>query len=207
MKKINLSTWKRKQHFEFFTQFEEPYFGLTVKMDVTIAMQKAKEQSVSFFQYYLHKCVLATNQIENFRYRITPDNEVIVYDHIGASATIMRPNETFGFSYIPYAEDFDVFAKTVQKEIARIQQSDALFPAENPDSVIHYSAVPWLDFTSLTHARLFKRKDSVPKISFGKVTLQDEKMTMSVAIYVHHGLADGLHISRFITLFQDLLDR
>ncbi len=206
MKKINLSTWKRKQHFEFFSQFEEPYFGLTVTVDVTIAMQKAKEKGVSFFQYYLHKCILAANQIENFRYRITPDNEVIIHDHIGASATIMRPNKTFGFSYIPYAEDFDVFAQIVQKEIDRIQQSDALFPDENPDSVIHYSAIPWLDFTSLTHARMFKRRDSVPKISFGKVTLQDEKKTMPVAVYVHHGLIDGLHISRFTTLFQDLLN-
>lgn len=116
LKKINLSTWKRKQHFEFFSQFEEPYFGLTVTVYVTTAVQKAKEKGVSFFNYYLHKCILAANQVENFRYRITPDNEVIIHDHIGASAPIMRSNETFGFSYIPYAEDFDVFAHTVQKE-------------------------------------------------------------------------------------------
>ena len=206
MKTIDVSTWKRKQHFEFFNQFEEPYFGLTVTVDVTKAMQKAKQQEVSFFKYYLHKCVLATNQIENFKYRITPDNEVILHDHIGASATLMRANETFGFSYIPYAEDFDTFAQSTQKEIERIQQSDALFPAENPDSVIHYSAIPWLDFSAITHARIFKRRDSVPKISFGKVTTQNEKKTMPIAIYVHHGLVDGLHISRFVAIFQDLLN-
>jgi chloramphenicol O-acetyltransferase type A len=206
VKTIDLSTWKRKQHFEFFSQFEEPYFGLTVTVDVTKAMQKAKQQGVSFFQYYLHKCVLATNQIENFKYRITPDNEVILHDHIGASATLMRANETFGFSYIPYAEDFDTFAQATKMEIERIKQSDALFPAQNPDSVIHYSAIPWLDFSAITHARAFKRRDSVPKISFGKVTPQNEKKTMSVAIYVHHGLIDGLHISRFVAIFQDLLN-
>ena len=206
MKTIDLSTWKRKQHFEFFNQFEEPFFGITMSIDVTIAMQKAKQQGVSFFQYYLHKCVLATNQIENFRYRITSDNEVILHDRIGASATIMKPNETFAFSYIPYAEDFDTFAQIVQKEIDRIQQSDALFPVENPDNVIYYSAIPWLSFSAITHARMFKIKDSVPKISFGKVITENEKKTMSVAVYVHHGLADGLHISRFTTLFQDLLN-
>ncbi|WP_299216931.1 CatA-like O-acetyltransferase [uncultured Dokdonia sp.] len=207
MKTIDLSTWKRKQHFEFFSQFEEPYFGITVSVDVTIAMQKAKELDVSFFQYYLHKCILATNQIENFRFRITPENEVIVHDHIGASATIMRPNETFAFSYIPYEEDFDMFVKIVQKEIDRIQESDALFPVENPDSVIHYSAIPWLDFSAITHSRMFKAKDSVPKISFGKVSTKNDKKTMSIAIYIHHGLADGLHVSRFIAIFQNLLNK
>ena len=206
MKTIDLSTWKRKQHFEFFSQFEEPYFGLTVTVDVTKAMHTSKQKDISFFQYYLHKCILATNQIENFKYRITPDNNVIIHDYIGASATIMRANETFGFSYIPYAADFDTFAQTTQKEIERIQQSDALFPLENPDSVIHYSAIPWLDFSAITHARMFKAKDSVPKISFGKVMTENEKKTMPVAIYVHHGLVDGLHISRFVAIFQDLLN-
>ncbi len=87
MKTIDLSTWKRKQHFDFFTQFEEPFFGVTVSVDVTKAMRVAKEKGYSFFSYYLHKCVLASNQIENFKYRITPDNQVVLYDHIGASAT------------------------------------------------------------------------------------------------------------------------
>ncbi|MFC4633821.1 CatA-like O-acetyltransferase [Dokdonia ponticola] len=57
MKKINLSTWKRKQHFEFFNQFEEPYFGLTVTVDVTIAMQKQKKKGFLFFNIiYINAC-------------------------------------------------------------------------------------------------------------------------------------------------------
>lgn len=206
MKTINLSTWKRRQHFEFFNQFEEPFYGVTVSVDITRAMHIAKEKGYSFFSYYLYKCVLASNQIENFRYRITQDNQVVLYDHIGASATIMRSNETFAFSDIPYAEDFDTFSKSVQKEIDRIQQSDMLFPPNNPDNVIHYSAIPWLNFSSITHARMFTSRGSEPKISFGKVIDTSEKKTMSVAIYVHHALVDALHISRFIAIFQSLLN-
>ncbi len=206
MKTIDISSWKRKQHFEFFNQFEEPYFGLTVPIDVTKAMHTAKKNGYSFFKYYLHKCMLATNEIENFKYRITEDNQVVLYDSIGASATMMRENETFGFSYIPFIGDFDTFTIAAQKEMDRIKESDSLFPSEDPVNVIHYSAIPWLDFSSLTHARMYKRKDSIPKISFGKVTEHNGKKTMPVAIYVHHGLVDGLHISRFTSLFQDLLN-
>jgi chloramphenicol O-acetyltransferase type A len=30
--------------------------------------------------------------------------------------------------------------------------------------VIHFSAIPWLDFTSLSHARSYTFPDSCPKI-------------------------------------------
>ncbi len=206
MKTIDLSTWKRKQHFDFFNQFEEPYFGSIVHVDVTKALRVSKEHSYSFFTYYLHKCILATNAIENFRYRITQDNQVVVYDTIGASATMMRENETFGFSYIPYIKDFDEFTDTTQKEKDRIKQSNDLFPSVNPENVIHYSAIPWLAFTGLTHARIYKAKDSIPKISFGKITDIEGKKTMPVSIFVHHALVDGLHVSRFVQEFQDLLN-
>ncbi len=40
---INLDTWKRKSHFEFFSAMDEPFYGLTVEVDVTQAYKKAKE--------------------------------------------------------------------------------------------------------------------------------------------------------------------
>lgn len=41
---INLDTWERKSHFEFFClAIGEPFYGLTVEIDVTQAYKKAKE--------------------------------------------------------------------------------------------------------------------------------------------------------------------
>lgn len=206
MKKINISTWKRKQHFEFFNQFEEPFFGVTFEVDMTEAKRLAKSQNVSLFTYYLHKSLAAAMQIENFRYRITPEGEVVLLDTVNASATIMRENETFAFSYIPFNKEIAVFAKSVQKEVDRVQSDDSLFPRINTDDVMHCSALPWIDFSSITHSRMYKKKDSVPKISYGKITEKENKYTMPVAVYVHHGLVDGLHLSRFKDAFQNLLD-
>ena len=50
--KIDLATWNRKEHFEFFSKFEEPFFGTTIQFDCTKAYHKAKELGVSFFVYY-----------------------------------------------------------------------------------------------------------------------------------------------------------
>ena len=206
MKKIDITTWKRKQHFEFFSTFDEPYFGVTFTVNVTKAKEIAKTQGVSLFAYYLHKSLVAASSIENFCYRITPDNNVVQYPNMGTSCTIMRANETFAFSDVTYSDDVKIFAQQLQAEIDRIQQCEDLFPPTQSPNVMHCSAIPWLDFTSVTHSRLFSERDGTPKMSYGKITFKEGLYTMPVAVYVHHGLVDGLHVSRFSELFQSLLD-
>ena len=72
--------------------------------------------------------------------------------------------------------------------------------------MIHFSAVPWVDFTGLSHARSYTFPDSCPKISFGKVTEKDGIKSMSVSIHAHHGLMDGFHIGLFAERFQGLMN-
>ncbi|WP_315057445.1 chloramphenicol acetyltransferase [Chryseobacterium indoltheticum] len=202
---IKLDDWKRKEHFQFFSKFEEPFFGVTINIDCTLAYQQAKEKGNSFFLYYLYRALKAANEIENFRYRII-DKEVYLFDQINASATINRPDETFGFSYMDYDKNEEMFYQKAKEEIVRVQQSKGLIPAGSGENVIHFSAVPWLDFTSLSHARSFTFPDSCPKISFGKITENNGKKLMSVSIHAHHGLMDGFHIGLFAEKFQELMN-
>jgi chloramphenicol O-acetyltransferase type A len=203
--KLNLETWNRKEHFLFFKQMEEPFFGLTVAVDCTKAYQKAKELNFSFFSYYLHKTLVAVNKVENFRYRIIED-QVFIFDQINASATILREDKTFGFSLIEFDSDIKQFAEITKNEIARIQTTTGLFTAKFSENVIHFSAMPWINFSSFSHARSFNWPDSCPKISFGKLIDVNGKITMSMSIHVHHGLMDGYHVGQFIDLFQDLMN-
>ncbi|HEY1199969.1 MAG TPA: CatA-like O-acetyltransferase, partial [Niastella sp.] len=91
---IDISTWPRKDHYEFFTQFTEPFFGITASIDCTVAYQNAKDQKLSFYLYYLYQALKAANSIENFRYRIV-DKKVYLYDVVNASPTVNRPDNTF----------------------------------------------------------------------------------------------------------------
>jgi len=200
--KVDLSTWNRKEHFEFFSQMEEPFYGLTVKIDCTKAYEKAKALKIPFFTYYLHKTLVAVNTIENFRYRII-DKEVYIFDRIDVSSTVMRADKTFGFSLIEFDTDLQKFAQNTEAEVARIQTTSGLFTREFRDAnLIHFSALPWIDFTSLSHARGFSYPDSCPKISFGKLTDENEKKTMPISIHVHHGLVDGYHVGLFLEEFE-----
>ena len=203
--KLDLNTWNRKEHFLFFKQMEEPFYGITTTIDCTKAYAKAKELGVSFFSYYLHKTLSAVNAIENFRYRIIED-EVYVFDVIDASATVMREDTTFGFSYMPYAENPIDFAQIVQNEIERIQTTTGVFTREYPENLIHFSALPWINFSSLSHARSFTWPDSCPKISYGKLLDENGKKTMPISVHVHHGLVDGYHVGLFLDTLQQLMN-
>ena len=202
---IDINNWNRKELYLFFSRFEEPFFGVTIGVDCTVAYRQAKAGNISFFLYYLYRALKAANEIENFRYRIS-DGNVFKYDAVQASATVDRPNGTFGFSYIDYLNDEREFYAVASKEMERVRGSDALLPAVSGENVIHFSAIPWLNFTSLSHARSFTFPDSAPKISFGKLTEQNQVKTMPVSIHAHHGLMDGYHVGLFVDRFQQLLN-
>ncbi|PWS29853.1 chloramphenicol acetyltransferase [Pedobacter paludis] len=203
--KIDINTWIRKDHFKFFSAFEEPFFGVTVDVDCTASYKQAKEMGVSFFLLYLHKSLLAANKVEPFRYRII-DGEVWKFDEVHASATINRENGTFGFGYMDFHEDFDNFNRQAKIEIEKVENSIGLIPASSGENVIHYSALPWLNFKSMSHARNYSFNDSCPKISFGKVRDKGKRKIMSVSIHVNHALMDGFHVSQFVDAYQELLN-
>jgi chloramphenicol O-acetyltransferase type A len=165
---IDLANWNRREHFEFFSSFEEPFFGLVAEVDCTPALTEAKRLGVPFFLYYLYHTLQAVNAVENLRYR-AEDGQVQCYDRVHASATIGRPDHTFGFSFIEQHDDLGAFVRGAQAEIAAVQARPGLClsPATARPDVIHFSALPWVRFMGLTHARSFAAPDSAPKISVG----------------------------------------
>lgn len=203
---LDLENWNRKEHFDHFSKMEEPFFGATIEIDCTKAYQMAKSLNSSFFIYYLHKTLVAVNAVENFKYRIS-EGKIYINERIDASATIGREDGTFGFSLIEYNPDFRIFEKIALKEIDRIQNTTGLFTRSfDDDNLIHFSAIPWINFKSLSHARSFTFPDSCPKISFGKmITSESGKKTISMSVHVHHGLMDGLHVGQFVDTFQELM--
>jgi len=205
LKTIDINTWNRKQHYKHFSALSDPYFGITTAVDVSRAYDYAKQNDISFFGVYLHACMRAINTVENLRYRIV-DNEVVIYDVIHASATIMRSDKTFGFSFIDYDEDLNVFLENIKAEKERIESNHELYPPKNGLDCIHCSAMPWLNFTGHKEPNS-GLKESVPKLAFGKMYETNGQKLMNVAISVNHALADGYHVGLFVEAFQDYLNQ
>ncbi len=207
MRKIDMASWGRREHFEFFSKFEEPFFGIVSEIDCTESHLNAKKMNRSFFADYLHKSLVAVNEIEEFRCRIEGD-DVVVFDKIHASPTIGREDGTFGFSFIEYDRDFEVFNGSLQKAIEVVRNFTGLMLTDNAmrSDTVHYSTFPWKNFTGLTHARCFSFPDSAPKITFGKAFEREGRRIMAVSLNAHHGLMDGMHVAKFLDIFQNLMN-
>ncbi|MCX6183918.1 MAG: chloramphenicol acetyltransferase [Flavobacterium sp.] len=204
--KIDLATWNRNEHFEFFNSFEEPFFGLTTQLDCENAYHKAKTLGVPFSTYYLHKTLVAVNENKPFRLRIE-NNEVVEFSKIHGSPTVLRDDKTFGFSQINFDPDLVFFTQNAALEVARVKQTTGLFTREFSPNVIHFSVLPWISFTSFSHARSYTLPDSCPKMSFGKMTINTAgKRSIPFSVHVHHGLVDGYDVGVFVNRLQDLLN-
>jgi chloramphenicol O-acetyltransferase type A len=204
-REVNIENWNRKAHYLFFSQFDEPFFGITLTVACTEAYHYSKRNGWSFFLVYLYKALRAANEAEAFRYRII-DGKVFILDEINVATTIGRPDGTFGFAYLDYDKSETVFYEKAHDIIDQVKQSTGLRLAEPGENTIHFSALPWLNFTSMSHARNYSFPDSSPKISFGKVTELNGVKTMPVSIHVHHGLVDGYHVGLFADRFQELMN-
>jgi chloramphenicol O-acetyltransferase type A len=201
---IDTNDWERKELYHFFKDFEEPYYGITMELDCARAYQVAKQKGYTFFLYSLYLTLKAVNLTEAFKYRIEGE-ELFLYDVIDGSSTIDRPDGTFGFSHIRYLPEVDLFMKAASEEVERIRNSDKLLSAPIPENIIHFSVLPWISFTSVSHPRSFSRRDSIPKITLGKFKDQHGRKMIPVSVHVNHAVADGLHVGEFFGHFEKLM--
>lgn len=202
---VDVTNWNRREIYRFFSAFSEPFYGMVAEVDVTRTYTRCKGSGESFFLTYLHRAMMAVNALEPFRLRIE-DGQVNLYGAIHSSATINRDDGTFGFSFIVYDPDYEVFKTNALAETERIRNSHELLPPRNGQDAVHCSSIPWVSFTSISHARHYGSGDTAPKISFGKMTEKDDKLFMPCSVHVHHALVDGKDVGDFYRLFQEFLD-
>lgn len=196
MKKINMDEWKRKDHYEYFKDFINPHFSLTINVDITKLYQLAKNNQYSFFSVMLFYCMKAANSVDEFKQRIR-NNEVVTHEIVHPSFTYLGDNELFLFVYTVYDERLDIFVKNVEQSIKNALENQQLEDDLSRDDFIYISSLPWLFFTSLTHPYDASHQDSFPRITWGKYIKKDGQVLIPVNVSIHHGLADGIHVSKF----------
>jgi chloramphenicol O-acetyltransferase type A len=201
--RIDLETWERRELFAYFDSFSEPFHGVCVRVNCTETFLYAKDEQLSVFLSLLHRSLVAAHQVENFMIR-SVDGEIWRYQTIHGGSAVGRPNGTIGFGYYPFHSELREFVRAASLEVERVKASDELVRHPGQD-LIRYSVLPWLDFTSISHARDLSKKDSAPRITFGKITDSNGRCTMPVSIHVHHGLVDGEHVARFVAHFEKAL--
>ncbi|OYU46248.1 MAG: chloramphenicol acetyltransferase [Burkholderiales bacterium PBB4] len=204
---IDLATWNRREHFEFFSAMDEPFHGLVVNLDCTATYVHCRAKKQAFFLTYLHKILCAVNATAPMRQRIEAGKPV-EFDAVHCNVTVARPDGTFGFCSIDFDADFSRFVAVAQVAMARVRESTGLGLKGTTvrSNEIHFSALPGVRFTGLTHARSYGGYGAEPKISVGQIFQDQGRWWMPVAVFVHHGLVDGQHVADFLARTQTLFD-
>ena len=204
---LDLDTWKRRRHFEFFRDSEDPFFNLCTEVDVTKLVERVSSLAHgSFFLASLWISTRAANDIESFRYRLDGES-VLVFDSVDCGSTILRDDQTFGFGYFRFTTDYARFASEGALEVARVRsESGDLRERTDSLAMIYYSIIPWVSFSSFSHARNRGERDSIPRIVFGRHHSDHERRRMPVSVEVHHALMDGLHVAQYLERMQHYLN-
>lgn len=203
--RIDLSRWKRRDHFLLFRTYKQPFFSVCVEVDVTLLWNACRPpRRRSFFLASLYLMLKAANDTEAFRLRLRKRG-VWLHDRVAVGPTIARDDETFGFARLELTDSLDEFAANGKAAIARIRRETRLAGGKGKDdAIVFHSTLPWCRFTSFTNA-LPGGDDSIPRVVFGRCTTDDQSVKMPVAIEVHHALVDGVDVAKFIERFQTSL--
>lgn len=197
---IDLARWKRRQHFDLYRVLQQPFFSVTVDLDVTSLWRRCRDnRDASFVLSALEAMLRAASASEPMRLRLRGD-QVWVHDRVGVGTTVLRPDETFGFARIDLAPDEDAFQRVGRAALEQAKQHPAIDPMPGQDDLIYHTTLPWLRFTAFTNA--LSGSDSIPRVTFGRVSEDGASFRMPVAVEVHHALVDGLDVARFLDAFQ-----
>lgn len=202
--KIDLKTYKRIEHFDYFSKIAYPYVGLTVNVDITNLYNYVKDNKLPFFLTMLTLTARAANKIKEFR-QIIIGGEIYEYDCCRTSHTVSLEDETYCYcelehnlslkEYLPYAIRTQEFAKTIK----RVKDDENLI-----DELIFFSSVPWITYKSVVNPVPYPA-DSNPRITFGKYYNQEDKIIMPVSVLVNHALVDGFHLAKFYQNLEELI--
>ena len=58
---LDLDTYKRKQHFKYFSGLAFPYVGTTAPVDITALMEKIRREGLPFFLTFCYCAARAAN--------------------------------------------------------------------------------------------------------------------------------------------------
>lgn len=208
-KEIDVENWNRKATFEFFKDYEDPFFNLTANLDVTNLYHFCKENNLSFSLGNLFYSLQTTNEIREFRFRLK-DEKLVEYSKIHATQTILQTDETFSFCYFELKENIFEFDEAGKKAVEKYKQLKTFDVETRRIDLIYYSVIPWVSFTSFKHAGRFDNRQTVPRMVFGKVFEENKRRKMPHSVEVHHALVDGFHVGKYFNRlqekFENLLD-
>ncbi|EPR39809.1 chloramphenicol acetyltransferase [Desulfovibrio sp. X2] len=209
MKTIDLSTWPRRSHYEFFRRHAVPQFTICAELDARDFKARLKAAGLPLFMGLAWAACTAANSVPELRVRIRKTGQgedVVEHERLDPSVTVPLSGGRFNFCILAHAAALPEFVALNAPRLREAEQADGLTNiADDRDDMVFLSSLPWTRFTSLTFPVLGP-DDTVPRVAWGRLTPENGALKLPVAVMGHHALVDGRHLARLLDAFQSVLD-
>ncbi len=198
-----VESYHRQQHFDFWSQYQNPFYSVTFHLDIGRLKAYCEERS---YPLYLNLCYFMTRAmrgIEDFRYRLL-DGRLVLYDEIHPGLTVPAPGGLFNFADHAYHPDAATFNRRARRVSQAARAKVELAPPEHRNGV-WFTALPKVPFTGFTHATRAPT-DSEPRIAFGKYAEEGGQLRLPVGVQVNHVLVDGNALGELVEESQRCYD-
>lgn len=200
---VDLKTWPRAAQFRFFRTYDKPHYAITSRLDVTHLM-KRKSDGISPYRACLYAIGAGIHAVPELCMRFRGDS-VVAHQMITLSMTVPTEAGSFGYAYVPFIANFDVFEEQAQRLIDKVAKGGVLQANSGErDDLAYLSCMPWLDYTSINNA-LPGPDDCIPRVTWGKFVKRDGRWEMAMTLEVHHALVDGAQVGAYFETVQGAL--
>jgi chloramphenicol O-acetyltransferase type A len=207
MQVINLETWNRKDHFNFFKNVLYPVYNICFDISIGRLKDYTRYKNLSFNLSMIYVVTEALNELENFKYRLR-GSEVILHDSLTPSYThIDKGAELFKMITIPMENDIARFVEKAKEKAGK--QTEYFIPGDfiGRDDLVFYSILPWIRFTSIDHTINLQQGDAIPRVSWGKYFERDSEFYLPFNIQVNHLFVDGIHLGWLNDLIEEKIKK
>ncbi len=195
----------RREHFDFFSAYEMPFYSINFDIDVTAVKRFSSDHGYSV---YLTQCYLFSrgmNRVEDFRYRVLND-EIVLYDRLEIAATLPAPNGAFSFAKFDYDPDLESFLRRADIVSQHAREKATLAETAEGNTIL-FTAIPGVRFTGLTHVTPADRSDGRARVAFGRFFEDSGRLMVPVGLGVNHIFIDGAALGRLVEEVQAEFDQ
>jgi chloramphenicol O-acetyltransferase type A len=201
--KIDMDSYSRKSHFEYFKNMAYPYVGVTVNVDITDLLSAIRREKLPFFFTILYIVANAANKVPELRRRIAGDG-IIEYSYCNTSHTVALEDGTYCYCELDSSMSYKDFLEYAEERQNSAKIQAVTEDGSEADSLLFVSCVPWISYTSVIQP-VPNPADSNPRITFGRYFEQNNRILMPTTILVNHALADGMHIAEFYRNLDEIM--
>lgn len=206
---IDMETWPRKEHFEYYRTKIKCGYSCTIRLDVTKFLSQVKSKHLKFYPSFIYCVSKLVNETKEFRMTVDKDGNPGYFDVSYPNFTIFHDDtKTFSDIWTEYYPDFKTFYDNAVNTMEKYKDVHGIKARkEQPENFFCISCVPWLTYTSYNTSVPGGEPNLFPIITFGKFTADEKGIyTMPFTLNISHAAADGYHTSKFFNDLQILIN-